>query len=489
MVKLTEEMIVARTRVSDMNNVKKLNCWGAELTDITVLRKLVNVEVLSLSVNCITSLSDIQNCKNLQELYIRKNKIPDLSEICWLKELSKLKSLWLEENPCVQDHGDVYRVTVIRNLPQLQKLDNLPVQSDEMADAMRRGMELVHPLDREPTVPYHNVNYQPLPTGNIERRRSQSQDPYSDYQDEGPIMHSGSRRTSAMEQNSTYTNSGMALRRGSSNQPAPPSASFKGNTSYVEDNGYVPEYHTGRRYSTQENSNPLVRRSPHNSQLALNEGLRRISMHESPAMVSNPRDESPPPVMYQERQPRNSMSSYSGPTSDAQLSSYGYQGGSYETRSGHVHENGSMNGLDGSSTPSRMVHSASTTESPTSEINHNMLTRSGSASIHPSLAKDSYSPTNNEQDEYHQQEHSAVVSQQYEQAYEQANHQLESTQTRSRSVVGRNSFSPERPYPRRPKNRNSNILSAVLCLIKELDGPSLEVAEMAIRCRMDELDD
>ncbi|XP_059085505.1 uncharacterized protein LOC131882366 isoform X5 [Tigriopus californicus] len=449
MVKLTEEMIVARTRVSDMNNVKKLNCWGAELTDITVLRKLVNVEVLSLSVNCITSLSDIQNCKNLQELYIRKNKIPDLSEICWLKELSKLKSLWLEENPCVQDHGDVYRVTVIRNLPQLQKLDNLPVQSDEMADAMRRGMELVHPLDREPTVPYHNVNYQ----------------------------------------NSTYTNSGMALRRGSSNQPAPPSASFKGNTSYVEDNGYVPEYHTGRRYSTQENSNPLVRRSPHNSQLALNEGLRRISMHESPAMVSNPRDESPPPVMYQERQPRNSMSSYSGPTSDAQLSSYGYQGGSYETRSGHVHENGSMNGLDGSSTPSRMVHSASTTESPTSEINHNMLTRSGSASIHPSLAKDSYSPTNNEQDEYHQQEHSAVVSQQYEQAYEQANHQLESTQTRSRSVVGRNSFSPERPYPRRPKNRNSNILSAVLCLIKELDGPSLEVAEMAIRCRMDELDD
>ncbi len=43
-----------------------------------------------------------------------------------------------------------YRVTVIRNLPQLQKLDNLPVQPDEMADAMRRGMELVHPLEREP---------------------------------------------------------------------------------------------------------------------------------------------------------------------------------------------------------------------------------------------------------------------------------------------------------------------------------------------------
>ena len=28
MVRLTEDMIVARTRVSDMNHVKKLNCWS-----------------------------------------------------------------------------------------------------------------------------------------------------------------------------------------------------------------------------------------------------------------------------------------------------------------------------------------------------------------------------------------------------------------------------------------------------------------------------
>jgi hypothetical protein len=29
----------------------------------------------------------------------RKNKIPDLNEICWLRDLPKLKFLWLEENP------------------------------------------------------------------------------------------------------------------------------------------------------------------------------------------------------------------------------------------------------------------------------------------------------------------------------------------------------------------------------------------------------
>ena len=66
MVRLSEEMIMARTRVSDMGHVKKLNCWGADLTDITVLRQLRNVEVLSLSVNNITTLADIKDCLNLQ---------------------------------------------------------------------------------------------------------------------------------------------------------------------------------------------------------------------------------------------------------------------------------------------------------------------------------------------------------------------------------------------------------------------------------------
>ena len=49
-----------------MNQVKKLNCWGAELSDVSVISRLRNVEVLSLSVNSIATLADIQHCKNLQ---------------------------------------------------------------------------------------------------------------------------------------------------------------------------------------------------------------------------------------------------------------------------------------------------------------------------------------------------------------------------------------------------------------------------------------
>lgn len=73
--------------------------------------------------NNISTLLDFSYCKNLQELYIRKNCITDLNEVIYLKDLPRLKSLWLADNPCAEcDH---YRMTVLRTLPNLQKLDNI----------------------------------------------------------------------------------------------------------------------------------------------------------------------------------------------------------------------------------------------------------------------------------------------------------------------------------------------------------------------------
>ena len=48
MVKLTEEMIQARTRVSDLSSVRKLSCWGSNLDDVSVVRRLRNVEMIAL---------------------------------------------------------------------------------------------------------------------------------------------------------------------------------------------------------------------------------------------------------------------------------------------------------------------------------------------------------------------------------------------------------------------------------------------------------
>lgn len=47
-----------------------------------------------------------------------------------MKNLTHLKNLWLADNPCSQEEG--YRFTVIRTLPQLEKLDDLPVKPEEI---------------------------------------------------------------------------------------------------------------------------------------------------------------------------------------------------------------------------------------------------------------------------------------------------------------------------------------------------------------------
>ena len=58
------------------------------------------------SINRISTLADIAYCQNLIELYIRRNEIADLSEICYLQEgTPRLKRLLLSENPCVESLG------------------------------------------------------------------------------------------------------------------------------------------------------------------------------------------------------------------------------------------------------------------------------------------------------------------------------------------------------------------------------------------------
>ncbi|GIY51526.1 hypothetical protein CDAR_251701 [Caerostris darwini] len=154
MTKLTEHTVLARTRAQDLRSVRKLNAWGSELTDVSIVKKLPNVEVLSLSVNAISSLEDFSHCDNLQELYIRKNNIAELAEIRHLRDLPKLKNLWLADNPCAE--SDDYRLTVIRALPQLQKLDNMPIRPDEIESAKKHGypLEMLLPNDdNEETIP------------------------------------------------------------------------------------------------------------------------------------------------------------------------------------------------------------------------------------------------------------------------------------------------------------------------------------------------
>ena len=126
--RLTEELVLQRSKCDHLSQVKSLNLWGNDLCDISVVRHMSNLEVLSLSVNRVETLQNFANCGRLVELYLRKNNITDLSEVQFLRGLGSLRVLWLSDNPCAKVPG--YREYVLSVLPQLSKLDSMDVTFD-----------------------------------------------------------------------------------------------------------------------------------------------------------------------------------------------------------------------------------------------------------------------------------------------------------------------------------------------------------------------
>ncbi|NXA52371.1 CU002 protein, partial [Nothocercus julius] len=116
---------------------------------ISICRDLPNIEVITFSVNGISDLEPLNQCQNLSELYLRKNNITSLSELFYLKNLPRLRVLWLSENPCCGSDPHHYRMTVLRNLPHLQKLDNQAVTEEELSQALVDGEEITAPPARK----------------------------------------------------------------------------------------------------------------------------------------------------------------------------------------------------------------------------------------------------------------------------------------------------------------------------------------------------
>jgi Leucine-rich repeat (LRR) protein len=123
-VVLTEAMVSQKTRLA-LNAVKKLNMWGLNLTDVSIIAQMPNLEVLSLSVNHIQSLRPFASCINLTEVFLRANQISDFAEIQYLAGLPRLKVLWLSENPIASNPQ--YRARIVQMLPALEKLDETDV--------------------------------------------------------------------------------------------------------------------------------------------------------------------------------------------------------------------------------------------------------------------------------------------------------------------------------------------------------------------------
>ncbi|XP_044745623.1 dynein axonemal assembly factor 11 isoform X1 [Coccinella septempunctata] len=366
--RLTEEMVIARTKISDLGKIKRLNCWGSELSDVSLLRKMPAVEVLSLSINKINSLADFQLCKRLEELYIRQNEIEDINQVIYLQNLPNLKNLWLGENPCAKVEG--YRLAVLKALPQIQKLDNVPVSPEELKEAQKRGKNLVHPEDRAES---EEDDY-------IVQQQNYSNNRYAEYPEP---EYSPTQRISPRQEIDYEV------------------------------------YESGECYTRDENSGGSREFSPPRQMSPPRQHIRTYSPEAPPSRTKNSYERESPKQQYYNKSPpaSNSFEETSSPTDNCHR----------EPR---------------------------------------LLTSQSANCIKEYSNGDRYGNAN---------------------TYRQADSNSEGNERRERYVCSASTHRP--PFNRRPVTRNSNILSAVLCLVKELDYPSLEVVEMAVRCRMDELDE
>ncbi|XP_054732921.1 heat shock protein DDB_G0288861 isoform X8 [Anastrepha obliqua] len=363
MTRLTEEMVIARSKQSDLGSIKKLNCWGSDLSDVSIIKRMRGVEVLALSVNKITTLQPFEDCHKLQELYLRRNNIQDINEIAYLQNLPALKYLWLEENPCCERVGPSYRQTVLRALPNLKKLDNVEVTQEEVDEALRGG---------------------------------------------GSGSGSGGTREEEEVYEDSYAQNQQPQRY---EQPSPPQQQQQQQQQQQHEQNHYPPQHRQQQQTPQYQQNS----SPQQYQQRRSSSPMKES--DRPSYPAHYRHSQTDLTEWEEHQQHNQFGSTAalhhpsgGPRRNEVSDRYAYRNGSARENGGDWEE------------PERP---------------------------RPRRPDGRYS---------------------------------DSASTVSTAVL--NHYSG---YHRRPINRSSNLLSATLCLVKELDYPSLEVVEHAVRCRIDEL--
>eukprot|EP00191_Tetraselmis_sp_GSL018_P005455 CAMPEP_0177600568 /NCGR_PEP_ID=MMETSP0419_2-20121207/13718_1 /TAXON_ID=582737 /ORGANISM="Tetraselmis sp., Strain GSL018" /LENGTH=199 /DNA_ID=CAMNT_0019093621 /DNA_START=300 /DNA_END=899 /DNA_ORIENTATION=+ len=132
------------------NNIEKISSLSG-MDSLTILslgrnqiKKIENLDGVSdtleelwISYNLLEKTVGIDKLSNLRVLYMSNNKIKDWAEIDRLSAIdSTLEELLLIGNPLYEEfkaNGEIpaYRVEVLKRLPNLKKLDGIPVDVDE----------------------------------------------------------------------------------------------------------------------------------------------------------------------------------------------------------------------------------------------------------------------------------------------------------------------------------------------------------------------
>lgn len=202
--KLTPEYVKMRTKVDRLEKLKNLNLWGCDIEDVSVIKQMPNLEVISLSVNGIKTLKDFANLRQLKELYLRKNFIADIGEIKFLEKCPNLKVLWLSENPIADTKN--YRHIVIRSLSNLTKLDDNVITADERSRAENGGEE--QDDDNDFNNMYNNKNEEATRTfEEVERKEETPYEPKKINNPKSPITNNGKENYGFKKSHTAYDDS------------------------------------------------------------------------------------------------------------------------------------------------------------------------------------------------------------------------------------------------------------------------------------------
>ncbi|XP_010394422.1 leucine-rich repeat-containing protein 23 [Corvus cornix cornix] len=117
-----------------VSKLKKLYLAQNNICSLEGLEELEQLETLHLRDNKLEALdgfSDSMKC--LQYLNLRSNGIRSFQEVEKLQVLPMLQALVLMDNPCAEEPD--YRLEVLSQLPQLQRLDKEFIEEDEREEA------------------------------------------------------------------------------------------------------------------------------------------------------------------------------------------------------------------------------------------------------------------------------------------------------------------------------------------------------------------
>ncbi|XP_008550361.1 dynein axonemal light chain 1 [Microplitis demolitor] len=129
MLSLATNMIEKISNLDSLKNLKILSLSRNYIKTLSGLELIGdNLEELWISYNFIEKLKGVSVLKALKVLYIGNNLVKDWTEFNRLQDLPNLEELVFTNNP-LNEHLEVeyWRSQVMRKLPQLKKLDAIPI--------------------------------------------------------------------------------------------------------------------------------------------------------------------------------------------------------------------------------------------------------------------------------------------------------------------------------------------------------------------------